>query len=272
MLAGLRFWLACLGVWLPTSIYATNLMLLENYQQQDIAGWVMSEKLDGVRGYWDGSHLLSRNGYLLSPPPYFIQDFPPFAIDGELFSQRNQFEQISAIVRSEQDIGWHKLKLYVFDVPNQTGDLATRLQYLADYLASNPNPYIEIIEQIPIRDEQHLQSFLAQVEEGGGEGVVVRDPKAPYTAGRNNRILKVKSYLDEECTVIAHHQGKGQFANVLGALTCENHRGQFKIGSGFKLIERQNPPPIGSIISYKYRGLTHSGKPRFATYWRQKEK
>ncbi|TCJ98521.1 DNA ligase-1 [Volucribacter psittacicida] len=249
-----------------------NLMLLDTYQAQDIQGWVMSEKLDGVRGYWDGKHLFSRNGYLLSPPSYFTQHFPPFAIDGELFSQRNQFEQISAIVRSEQDQGWDTLKLYVFDVPNQQGDLTERLQYLRDYLAQNPTPYIQIIPQIPIQNQQHLQDFLAQVEQNQGEGVVIRDPKAPYIAGRSQRILKVKSTLDEECTVIAHHQGQGQFAQVLGAITCENHRGQFKIGSGFNLAERQNPPAIGSVITYRYRGVTNNGKPRFATYWRQREK
>ena len=55
------------------------------------------------------------------------------------------------------------------------------------------------------------------------------------------------------------------------SLTCENHRGKFKIGSGFNLNERENPPPIGSTITYKYRGLTNSGKPRFATYWREKK-
>ncbi|MDD7568313.1 MAG: DNA ligase, partial [[Actinobacillus] rossii] len=40
---------------------------------------------------------------------------------------------------------------------------------------------------------------------------------------------------------------------------------------GFNLEERTTPPPIGSVITYKYRGLTNSGKPRFATYWRKKK-
>lgn len=104
-----------------------------------------------------------------------------------------------------------------------------------------------------------------------GEGVVVRNPSAPYERKRSSQILKLKTARDEECTVIAHHKGKGQFENVMGALTCKNHRGEFKIGSGFNLNERENPPPIGSVITYKYRGITNSGKPRFATYWREKK-
>ena len=230
----------------------------------------MSEKLDGVRGYWDGKQFFTRGGITLSPPKDFLAEFPPFAIDGELFSQRDQFAEISSIVRSQQDKGWHKLKLHVFDVPDAEGNLFERLAQLKAYLAQHPRAPIEIIEQIPIENSQHIYQFLQQVEQQKGEGIVIRNPNAPYERKRSAQILKLKTALDEECTVIAHHAGKGQFENVMGSITCENHRGQFKIGSGFKLADRLNPPPIGSSITYKYRGLTNKGKPRFATYWRKK--
>ncbi|MDD7545977.1 DNA ligase [Actinobacillus porcinus] len=251
---------------------APDFMLLQTYDKQNINGWVMSEKLDGVRGYWDGQQLYTRQNQLLTPPHYFLKDFPPFAIDGELFSERGQFEKISAIVRSQKDKGWENLALYVFDVPHAQGNLHERLAVLAQYLKDHPTVHIKIIPQIPVQSPQHVQHFLAEIEQLGGEGVVVRNPNAPYEFGkRSSQILKLKTALDEECTVIEHHQGKGQFENVMGSLTCENHRGRFKIGSGFTLAERTNPPPIGSVISYKYRGLTNSGKPRFATYWREKK-
>ncbi|CWW82382.1 DNA ligase [Haemophilus influenzae] len=249
----------------------SDLMLLHTYNNQPIEGWVMSEKLDGVRGYWNGKQLLTRQGQPLSPPAYFVKDFPPFAIDGELFSERNHFEEISSITKSFKGDGWEKLKLYVFDVPDAEGNLFERLAKLKAYLLEHPTTYIEIIEQIPVKDKTHLYQFLAQVENLQGEGVVVRNPNAPYERKRSSQILKLKTARDEECTVIAHHKGKGQFENVMGALTCKNHRGEFKIGSGFNLNERENPPPIGSVITYKYRGITNSGKPRFATYWREKK-
>lgn len=247
---------------------APNLMLLETYKNQDLTGWVMSEKLDGVRGYWDGKQLTSRQGSPLSPPDYFTKNFPSFAIDGELFSERGKFEEISSTVRAYEPKGWYKLKLQVFDVPNAQGDLFERLAVLEKYLAKNPTPHIEIIKQIPIQNHAHLQQFYQSILRQGGEGVVVRDPKASYIHGRSAQILKIKPVQDEECTVIAHHKGKGKYADKLGAITCENQRGQFRIGSGFKDKERESPPPIGSIITYKYRGLTNQGKPRFATYQR----
>ncbi|WGE89371.1 DNA ligase [Actinobacillus arthritidis] len=255
-----------------TSLFAKtpDLMLLGQYRDQDINGWVMSEKLDGVRGYWDGKQLISRQGNPLAPPDYFIKDFPPFAIDGELFSERGQFEEISSITRANEPKGWYKLKLYVFDVPNANGNLFERLTTLKNYLSQHPTPYIQIIEQIPIQDKAHLMQFYQQVLDQYGEGVVVRNPNTAYIKGRSAQILKLKPVLDEECIVIAHHNGKGKYRDKLGAITCENQRGRFRIGSGFKDKDRENPPPIGSLITYKYRGLTKQGKPRFATFFRMR--
>lgn len=260
----------CFSLFFATSLFAQKpaLMLLEQYKNQDLTGWVMSEKLDGVRGYWDGKQLISRQGNPLSPPDYFLKNFPPFAIDGELYSERGKFEEIAGIVKSFEPKGWYKLKLHVFDVPNAEGDLFKRLDFLRNYLAENPTPHIEIIEQIPIQNQAHWQNFYRQILDLGGEGIIVRNPNAPYINGRSAQILKLKPTFDEECTVIAHHKGKGKYADKLGAITCENHRGQFRIGSGFKDRDRSNPPPIGTLITYKYRGLTENGKPRFATYWR----
>lgn len=263
------FYCTCAILFSPIlTAQSLNLMLLGQYKNQHIDGWVMSEKLDGVRGFWTGKILLSRQGNSFNPPDYFVKNFPPFAIDGELFSEREEFESISATVRSASPKGWHKLKLYVFDVTNAKGNLFERLEKLKHYLTENPTPYIEIIEQIPIQDHNHLQQFFTHILKLKGEGVVIRNPNAPYIHGRSAQILKLKTILDEECTVIAHHKGKKKYADKLGSITCQNHRGQFRIGSGFTDKERLTPPPIGSQITYKYRGITQSGKPRFATFWR----
>lgn len=262
----LALWLMPIQASLPP-----DLMLLKTYTNQDITSWVMSEKLDGVRGYWDGKQLFTRQQRVLTPPYYFIKDFPPFAIDGELFTKRNDFANISAIVRSKKDKGWQEMKLYVFDVPNAKGDLFARLNVLREYLLTHPSPYIEIIPQIRVTERSQVQQFLDEVIQNQGEGIVVRNPHMPYERKRSDHILKIKPVEDEECKVIAHHQGRGKYQDILGAITCENRRGKFKIGSGFSDEQRKNPPPIGSIITYRYRGLTNKGLPRFATFYRLRE-
>ncbi len=249
---------------------STQLMLVGTYTNQDLTGWVMSEKLDGVRGFWDGKQLFTRQHRKLTPPHYFVKDFPPFAIDGELFTARDEFAEISSIVRSQKDKGWEKMKLYVFDVPNAQGDLFARLQVLRDYLTAHPSQHIEIIPQIPIKSRAQMQEFFNEVLAKKGEGIIVRNPTANYEHKRSNQILKIKPVHDEECTVIAHNPGRGKFEGLMGSVTCKNQRGEFRIGSGFNLAERENPPAIGSLITYKYRGLTKAGLPRFATYWRER--
>ena len=266
---GLRrffLWFVCVLVFAGTA-RAEDLLLAREYQQQDVRGWAMSEKLDGVRAFWDARQLLSRNGYAFTPPPDFTRDFPPFAVDGELYSGRGQFEQISAAVRSSRG-DWSKLKLHVFDVPEAKGNLYERLVVWQRWLDDHPQARIVCIPQRPVEDVAQVQRFLRQVEAGGGEGVMLRDPNAAYQGGRSDQLLKVKSRHDAECTVTAHHPGKGRHAGRLGAFGCRNEHGEFRIGSGLSDAERSNPPPVGTVITYRYRGFTAKGMPRFPTYVR----
>lgn len=244
-----------------------DLILAKHYTNQPISGWAMSEKLDGVRAYWNGKQLISRQGYAFTPPPSYLKHFPPFPLDGELFTKRGDFEQLSAIVRSSNG-NWQQVHYHVFDVPSATGNLYQRLRRLKDWLAAHPQAPIRIIKQIPVKNAAHANTFLAEVEKQGGEGVMLRNPEPPYHGGRSNNLLKMKSAHDEECTVTRHHEGKGKYQGKLGAISCRNQRGEFRIGSGFKDHDRNNPPPVGSTITYRYRGFTKSGKPRFATFVR----
>lgn len=254
---------------MSTTLYAKapNMMLLKSYNNENINGWVMSEKLDGIRGYWDGKELYSKGGYLLHPPAYFIKNFPPFPIDGELFSQRGEFENISSIVRStQQDKGWYKLKLHVFEVPNTHGNLFERLNRLKHYLVLHPSSYIQIIPQYPIQNKQQALDFLEGVKNNNGEGIVVRNPHAPAQTSLTTQVLKIKPVSQGTCKVISHNKGNKSFQNVLGSVTCQNDLGNFRIGSGFTLEERRHPPAIGSMINFQYRGLTKNRLPRFATF------
>ena len=257
--------LACLMM--AARAAAPDLILAGEYSGQDVRGWAMSEKLDGVRAYWDGHQLISRAGHPFHPPDGFLADYPPWPLDGELYSTRGDFERISAAVRSA-DADWAGIHLHVFDVPQAESTLYRRLATLAAWLRDHPQARIRLIPQIPIRDTAEIDTALRTIEAAGGEGVMLRDPARPYHGGRSPYLLKHKSAHDAECTVTAHHPGTGRNAHRLGALTCENAHGSFRIGSGFSDAEREHPPAIGSTITYRYRGYTKKGTPRFATYLR----
>jgi len=242
-----------------------ELFLLNKYNKEmNISGWYMSEKLDGVRAYWDGEKLISRNGKVFSAPAFFVKEFPKYELDGELWSKHSDFSNISSIVNKQKSHdGWKQLTYNVFEVPNAEGNLTTRLEKI------QVSRYLQVIKQIKVKNKNYLDTFLESVEEKNGEGIVVRDGTLPYYIGRNNSSLKVKSYIDEECEVVGYTSGKGKYQNLVGSLLCKmDDTNVIKIGSGLTDAQRENPPSVGTIITFKYYGLTSKGNPRFPIFLR----
>jgi DNA ligase-1 len=237
---------------------------------RDISGWLISEKLDGVRGYWDGEQLWSKNGKLFHPPEAFVRDLPDFALEGELWGGRGTFEKtVSIVLKKEVHDGWLQLRFAIFDVPEAGGGVTGRLQKARQWFAAHPSPYAFVIGQRPVRNAKQLRQELQRVEKLGGEGLIIRNPDALYTAGRSREILKVKNFQDAEAVVVAQLPGRGKNLGRLGALLVELPDGtRFKIGTGFSDEERKNPPPVGEVITFKYLGYYPSGIPRFPSFLR----
>ena len=263
--------LFCCGVLLNVASLSAEPMLPQVYSEQtDVTGWLMSEKLDGVRGFWDGKQLHSKNGRLLYPPEAFIAGLPAFPLEGELWGGRGSFEQTAGIVmRQQPHDGWLLLKFAIFDVPQAPGGFTQRIDRARDWFTKHPSAYAFVIAQIPVRDQAHLQQELQRVEHLGGEGLIVRRPGAGYAAGRSAEILKVKQYQDAEATVLAHLPGQGKHTGRLGALLVALDNGtQFRIGNGFSDAEREAPPPVGTRVTFKHYGYYRSGLPKFPSYLR----
>ena len=253
----------------------SNPMLLQIYKgDENLTGWVISEKFDGIRAIWDGKNLRSRNGKIINAPSFWTTNFPPFAIDGELWTKREDFENLYSIVAdSKPSDEWKSVKFLIFDVPSVKGNLFSRLANLREFLAKNEAKNIEIIEQIPINSHKEVNEFLNSVLAKGGEGAVVRDPNSPYINGRSDKILKVKKFLDSECEVLQIYKGKGKFKGKMGSVLCRDikSKAEFRLGSGFSDEIRANPPKIGQILTYKFQNLTKNGKPRFPVFIRFKK-
>ncbi len=250
-----------------------DLFLLKSYKKHPnvtIKNWLMSEKLDGVRAYWDGHALYSRSGRKISAPQWFINALPDFELDGELWTKRGDFSHIVSIVNRQQaHKDWQEISYNIFEVPNAKGDFKQRLNKVTRYLQSHPSSFIHVIEQQLCRDNAHLEAFLSSIEQLGGEGVVIRNPKHSYYTGRTLGALKVKRFADAECKVTGYKKGKGKFKGLMGSLYCQINDGQIiRIGSGFNHEQREDPPVIGAIITYQYNGFTTTGKPRFPVFLR----
>lgn len=240
-------------------------------QKHTLSDYYLSEKLDGVRAYWNGHSLRSRGGHTFSAPQWFIQSLPLIPMDGELWGGRQTFDEISGIVRRQQPHdGWRKVTFMVFELPTAKGDFTERYQKMQQLYAQSGNRQWNIVEQQAApKTLSSLESMLVNLDAQGGEGFMLKSKTAAYRGGRSNDVLKVKLRNDGEAQVIAHYQGKGRLAGVMGSIKVQMANGvQFKIGSGFSDAQRQHPPAIGTIVTYKHAGFTKNGKPRFPVFWR----
>ena len=234
----------------------------------DLSGWWMSEKLDGVRAYWDGKQVLSRQGNLFHAPDWFIEGLPDRALDGELWIDRKKFQRTVSIVRrQDKNDLWKEVRFLVFDAPAAHGGFEDRFKSVEELLARKIAKYAVAHPQQICKDVACLRAELARIEALGGEGLMLREPGSKYEAGRSSTLLKVKSFRDAEAIVIGHQAGAGKHTGRLGALLVRLPDGtEFAVGTGFSDKERSTPPPVGETITFRYQELSEAGVPRFPSY------
>ena len=254
---------------------APALLLAERYHGDiDISRYWVSEKLDGVRASWDGKSLQFRSGNPVPAPQWFLDALPRQPLDGELWLGRGTFDQLSAIVRrqSPDDAEWRRVRYMIFELPDASGSFTDRVEQIKAVTAAANLPWLQAVPQFRLPDAAALQKKLRDIVRSGGEGLMLHRDDAAYETGRSAALLKVTPWLDAEATVVAHLPGKGKYAGMTGALRMELPDGRrFALGSGLTDALRRNPPPPGTLITYRYRELTPNGMPRFPRYLRVRD-
>ena len=252
---------------------APALLLAGRYRPGiDLRDWWVSEKYDGVRAHWDGRQLRTRGGERIAAPAWFTAGWPALPMDGELWAGRGRFEHAQSAAAREQpdDAQWRALRYMVFDLPAHPGSFDERLAALRAAVSALDHTWVQAVPQRKVAGDAELQALLREVVRGGGEGLMLHRGASLYRAGRGDDLLKLKTHDDAEARVIAHVPGKGKHAGRLGALMVETPEGRrFALGTGFTDAQRADPPPIGSWVTYRFRGLHEgSGLPRFASFLR----
>ncbi len=251
------------------------LMLAKHWQAGlDPADFLVSEKLDGVRAFWDGKVLRFRSGRPIAAPAWFTAALPTTPLDGELWLGRHSFDRLSGIVRRSVpiDAEWHALRYMIFDLPRDPGVFGERAARISSLLAGAGVPWLQAVEQTRVPDRATLHRQLQQGVSDGAEGLMLHRADAAWTAGRSDALRKLKLIPDEDARVIAHLPGKGRHAGRMGALLLEMPSGQrFALGTGFTDAQRDTPPLPGETVTYRYRDRTPAGLPRFASFLRVRE-
>jgi len=168
---------------------------------------------------------------------------------------------------------WRRIKFSVFDAPDLPGGVEERVAEIPRLLKSAP--YAEAVKHRKAKGAADVKRELLRVEQGGGEGLVLRKPGSLYEGRRSGSFLKVKTFHDAEAVITGYYPGKGKHKGVIGGFYVETLPDQkirggirFKLGTGLSDAERRHPPKIGALVTYKYQGVSNSGTPRFASFLR----
>ncbi len=186
-------------------------------------------------------------------PKEWIAKMPNIALDGEMWTGRDEFHKCVTITihREHGWEDWKKVKYMVFDAPMVKGTFEERIKFAKEKCGKND--IVSIIEQKVCTSVEQLEQAMDKICKGKGEGIMLKDPKSMYENKRSYSLLKVKRFEDAEATVIDHVKGTGRLWNLCGAILCREKDGtEFKIGSGFDDAQRRKPPKIGSVVTFKF--------------------
>lgn len=253
------------------TVKAPSLLLAETWDGElDPTGYLLSEKLDGIRSFWDGKQFLSRNGNRLFAPSWFTVGLPLEPLDGELWIGRKSFQRTMSIVkRHDESALWNEVRFVIFDAPAEDQPFEKRLKLIDAIMEVCRPPFAVAHPHVICEGRDHLESQMERMDALGGEGLMLRQPGSFYQAGRSSTLLKCKRFRDAEAIVIGHEPGTGRHKGRMGALLVELQNGvRFAIGTGFSDAQREQPVPVGTEITFRYFDLSDAGVPRFASFLR----
>ena len=165
----------------PRSGTAPPVLLAHKWEtDHDPTGWWMSEKLDGVRAYWDGEAFVSRLGNQFYAPDWFVADLPADTLDGELWVGRKMFQQTTSIVRSgAQGDEWKQVTLRRVRRAERDGRVRGAHRARAEGARRRRRRRTRAGSSTSrATGVDHLREELARVEALGGEGLMLRQPES----------------------------------------------------------------------------------------------
>lgn len=255
--------------------------------------FISQPKLDGNRflASEDGGH--SRSGKPFMTVDHILEKLREvfetynITLDGELYNHdlKDEFEKLTSLINTkkierltEEDrqeirdkVQYHVYDVILHDRPSATTE--ERLDFLDNLFAEFSEDFGEVIQLVPssyvgaidgdIKNFHNLQVDL------GFEGLMLRDPKAPYEHKRTKALIKVKNFIDREFKILEIREGQGNWAGAAKSVTVEISPGVTSDASmtgSFeknKKIFEEKEEYTGGDATVKFQGFTEDGKLRF---------
>jgi len=220
-------------------------------------------KLDGVRVitivYPDGRiNMFSRNGKELVNFPHIVEQIAAaftdgeeaMVLDGEIMS--SSFQDLMKQVHRKDNVKAGDAILNLFDIlpladfekGSWSRKQSQRTQMVTNWVTKRqhlmPNVTVVAQELVDLDTEEGNKRFSeinAKAVAGGYEGIMIKDPEAPYECKRTASWLKLKPFIEVSLTVVATEEGTGKNVGKMGALVCEGVDDgkaiRVNVGSGF---------------------------------------
>jgi DNA ligase-1 len=237
----------------------TNKNIMQGYDYKEdskinVEGWFMSEKIDGMRAYFDGKQFWSKNGNKINVPDSFIKFFPNFPLDCELWGGYDRIDETNFELKQacrkkgSYKMHWENYILSVFDAPHVQGSYDKRHAYLVDNFSQYCNSSIHLLPMEICRGKDHLQQRLEEVVKKGGEGIIIHDPQLHYHPGRTNKLLKVKEHFDS-IVIFQHLKPRAR------TFICKQLENDVICEVRCSAGSRRTPPQPGTKIHITHQGL-----------------
>jgi DNA ligase-1 len=242
-------------------------------------------KLDGIRCILTKDGMFSRNGKPIISAPHIFDSVKPLfetnpnlIFDGELYADKfaNDFNKIVSLVKKTKptadDLKESKelIEYHIYDLPSSDKNFIQRAYDLAILFEtrSELHPHCRIVETYKVPSEDVVTELYEKYVEEGYEGQMLRlDGK--YENKRSKNLLKHKSFVDEEYTILDICEGEGNRTGTAGYMVFQTAEGKpFKSnvkGTWDETAEmlKSKKELIGKQATIKYFNLTPDGIPRF---------
>ena len=265
---------------------------------------IMDVKVDGIRGrirkVGDQIVILSTNKRFFKYKdhirrmlkPMFDYLPPDVDIDGELYCPWMTWQDIVSAVKTENDchardadIGFYMFDIIIPNMPLQQRINMLRNAYFECSKQGCFDVRIQLLKKYIAYNHQDIAKFHEWATQHGWEGAIIRKmaikdvtgnyvekslQKSIYKGGKNNNLLKVKSFIDEECLIKDIICGEGREENA-AIFICQDMRGgTFNLRPAGSIEERikmyfNKHLYVGKVYTYKYFSLTNDGLPKFPT-------
>jgi len=266
----------------PGLVPTHDIMLAYLYDESRVRSWpvLVSAKIDGLRTTWRNGKLLSRNGIELRGLDHvgeaIIASGYTGELDGEMYVHgKKTFDEVSGDIRAFKKSD--NAVYYVFDAPS-LDDQETRICHAAgavhvmnlcgyDFLRMVPHILCHTHEEV-LAAKIRIENEMAELEIKC-DGIVVKDPNAPYVGDRDWAWMKVKNADPVDLVVLDIYEGEPNtaFVGMCGGLIVRFNGVEVRVGGGLSQRQRmawwQDPDQIiGKTIEVVYQEVTAAGSLR----------